>query len=113
MLKKSTSAHDGFVGHAEDVVHHGAVAVAVKDAAELAADARLPAALLAAHQLLDKKVDECYGLKTPFSSEAKRVAWLFERYEELVGGGREKVRVVFRLWSQKNGSHFLQKIRSG
>jgi hypothetical protein len=34
---------------------------------------------------LDRAVDAAYGLKKPFATEAKRVAWLFERYGELAG----------------------------
>lgn len=44
----------------------------------------MPADLLKAHQALDKAVDACYGVKRAFSSEAKRVAFLFGLYEELV-----------------------------
>ena len=44
----------------------------------------MPADLLKAHQALDKAVDACYGVKRVFSSEAKRVAFLFGLYEELV-----------------------------
>lgn len=43
----------------------------------------MPADLLKAHQKLDKAVDMAYGVKG-FDSEAKRVAYLFERYETLV-----------------------------
>ncbi len=46
---------------------------------------KMPADLLAAHQTLDRAVDAAYGLKKPFATEAKRVAWLFERYGKLVG----------------------------
>jgi hypothetical protein len=42
--------------------------------------------LLAAHVTLDRAVDAAYGLKKPFATEAKRVAWLFERYGEMVAG---------------------------
>ena len=45
---------------------------------------KMPADLLKAHQALDKAVDACYGIKKGFTSEAKRVAFLFELYEELV-----------------------------
>jgi hypothetical protein len=54
-----------------------------KNLAFLYDPAKMPDDLLAAHKALDKAVDGSYGLKTIFQSEAKRVAWLFERYEEL------------------------------
>lgn len=43
----------------------------------------MPPVLLRAHQNLDKAVDKAYG-KTSFASESERVAFLFERYQELV-----------------------------
>jgi hypothetical protein len=42
----------------------------------------MPPDLVKAHNELDKAVDLCYR-KQPFDSEATRVAFLFERYEEL------------------------------
>lgn len=57
---------------------------APKSLAELYDPNKMPADLLAAHQALDRAVDAAYGLKKGFASEAKRVAWLFERYGELV-----------------------------
>ncbi|MDP2784932.1 MAG: DUF559 domain-containing protein [Sulfurimicrobium sp.] len=42
----------------------------------------MPPALLKAHQALDKAVDAAYG-KTGFKTEAERVAFLFERYQQL------------------------------
>ena len=56
---------------------------APKSLAELYDPNKMPADLLAAHQALDRAVDAAYGLKKGFASEAKRVAWLFERYGEL------------------------------
>lgn len=41
----------------------------------------MPAALLKAHQKLDKAVDRAYG-RTEFKSEAERVAFLFELYQK-------------------------------
>ena len=38
--------------------------------------------LVKAHQSLDRAVDAAYG-KTAFKSEAERVAFLFERYQQL------------------------------
>lgn len=46
----------------------------------------MPPDLKAAHDILDKAVDDCYGKKT-FSSDAKRVGYLFELYDGLVKGG--------------------------
>lgn len=42
----------------------------------------MPAALLKAHQTLDRTVDAAYGRKS-FASEAERVAFLFARYQSL------------------------------
>ncbi|MBL7981547.1 MAG: class I SAM-dependent DNA methyltransferase [Flavobacteriales bacterium] len=53
----------------------------------------MPPVLLKAHQALDKAVDKCYRAQ-PFTSDAKRVEYLFELYEEytrgLLGGGKGK-----------------------
>ncbi len=43
----------------------------------------MPPELVKAHQRLDRAVDAAYGV-TGFKSEAERVAFLFERYQELV-----------------------------
>ncbi|MCW5898693.1 MAG: class I SAM-dependent DNA methyltransferase [Flavobacteriales bacterium] len=55
----------------------------------------MPANLVKAHQALDRAVDKCYRSKA-FGSEEERVAYLFEKYEEVVGGllggGRTKRR---------------------
>jgi hypothetical protein len=42
----------------------------------------MPQELVKAHQALDKAVDAAYGVRG-FESEAKRVAFLFERYQQL------------------------------
>jgi hypothetical protein len=42
----------------------------------------MPPELVKAHQNLDRAVDAAYG-KTAFKSEAERVAFLFERYQQL------------------------------
>jgi len=42
----------------------------------------MPPALVKAHQTLDRAVDSCYR-KAPFTSDAQRVAFLFERYQQL------------------------------
>jgi len=72
---------------------------AVEDAAQAVLDARaaypeatladlydpatMPAPLVKAHHTLDRAVDRCYGSRT-FASEPERVAFLFEKYRELV-----------------------------
>lgn len=74
---------------------------AVEDAAQAVLDARsqfpessladlydpntMPPALVKAHQQLDKAVDLCYRPQ-PFTSEAKRIEYLFELYEKYTGG---------------------------
>ncbi|MCB0781719.1 MAG: class I SAM-dependent DNA methyltransferase, partial [Flavobacteriales bacterium] len=45
----------------------------------------MPPALLKAHQSLDRAVDRCYRPQ-PFTSDAKRVEFLFELYEKYVAG---------------------------
>jgi hypothetical protein len=42
----------------------------------------MPPELVKAHQALDRAVDAAYG-KTTFKTEAERVAFLFERYQNL------------------------------
>ena len=42
----------------------------------------MPANLLKAHQVLDKAVDAAYGYKS-VTTDAARVAFLFERYQQL------------------------------
>ena len=44
----------------------------------------MPKPLRDAHQKLDRAVDKCYRAQ-PFANDAKRVEFLFELYEELVG----------------------------
>jgi hypothetical protein len=45
----------------------------------------MPPVLVKAHQTLDKAVDQCYRPQ-PFTSEAKRIEYLFELYEKYTGG---------------------------
>jgi hypothetical protein len=45
----------------------------------------MPPVLVRAHHALDKAVDAAYGVKG-FPNEAERVAFLFERYVELMDG---------------------------
>jgi len=45
----------------------------------------MPPTLVKAHQQLDKAVDLCYRPQ-PFTSEAKRIEYLFELYEKYTGG---------------------------
>lgn len=42
----------------------------------------MPPDLVKSHQSLDKAVDAAYG-KTGFKTESERVAFLFERYQQL------------------------------
>lgn len=42
----------------------------------------MPRVLVQAHQALDRAVDIVYGHRT-FTSDAERVAFLFERYQQL------------------------------
>ncbi|MDD4419569.1 MAG: hypothetical protein PHH81_12260, partial [Bacteroides graminisolvens] len=50
----------------------------------------MPSELTKAHQRLDKAVDAAYG-KTTFKTEADRVAFLFELYQQYVGNGGKGV----------------------
>ena len=43
----------------------------------------MPSALLKAHQKLDAAVDAAYAAKRAFKTDAERVAFLFERYQQL------------------------------
>ncbi|HNL08695.1 MAG TPA: hypothetical protein PKH93_14050, partial [Chitinophagales bacterium] len=45
----------------------------------------MPAALLKAHEALDKAVDKCYR-DAPFATEAKRIEFLFDLYEQYTAG---------------------------
>jgi len=45
----------------------------------------MPPILVKAHQQLDKAVDQCYRSQ-PFTSEAKRIEFLFEIYEKYTAG---------------------------
>lgn len=45
----------------------------------------MPPVLVKAHQHLDKAVDQCYRSQ-PFTTEAKRIEYLFELYEKYTGG---------------------------
>jgi len=74
---------------------------AVEEAAQAVLDAReqfpdssladlydpntMPPMLVKAHQQLDKAVDQCYRSQ-PFTTEAKRIEYLFELYEKYTGG---------------------------
>lgn len=74
---------------------------AIEDAAQSVLDARaqfpdssladlydpntMPPVLVKAHQQLDKAVDQCYRSQ-PFTTEAKRIEYLFELYEKYTAG---------------------------
>ncbi len=45
----------------------------------------MPPALVKAHQQLDKAVDLCYRPQ-PFTTEAKRIEYLFELYDQYTAG---------------------------
>jgi hypothetical protein len=45
----------------------------------------MPPALVKAHQELDKAVDLCYRPQ-PFTSESKRIEYLFELYDKYTSG---------------------------
>jgi len=45
----------------------------------------MPPVLVKAHQALDKAVDVCYRPQ-PFTSEAKRIEFLFELYDKYTSG---------------------------
>jgi N-6 DNA Methylase len=62
-----------------------------KSLAQLYDPLSMPPDLKAAHDALDKAVDDCYG-KTKFTSDAKRVGYLFELYDVLVKGEKMKVK---------------------
>ena len=49
---------------------------------DLYAPLTMPPVLVKAHQALDRAVDACYR-KAPFTSDAQRVEFLFERYQQL------------------------------
>ena len=91
----STATVDTTVGYTENTERVIAVieaaAQGVLDARALFPDATLadlydpltmPPALVEAHQTLDRAVDAAYGKRT-FKSDAERVAFLFERYQQL------------------------------
>ena len=60
-----------------------------KSLADLYDPLSMPKDLKEAHDALDKAVDDCYG-KTKFTSDAKRVAYLFELYDGLVKAEKKK-----------------------
>jgi hypothetical protein len=45
----------------------------------------MPPVLIKAHQQLDKAVDLCYRPQ-PFTSETKRIEFLFEQYDKYTAG---------------------------
>jgi len=45
----------------------------------------MPHELLKTHQTLDKAVDKCYR-DSPFTTQAKRIEFLFELYDTYTGG---------------------------
>lgn len=50
----------------------------------------MPPDLIKAHQALDRAVDSAYGRKA-FAAEAERVAFLFQRYQQLIVAAGQKL----------------------
>ena len=70
----------------------------------------MPPDLKAAHDVLDKSVEDCYG-KTKFTSDAKRVGYLFELYDGLVKRGKKWYEI--RLFdSQFNYYFHLNEVKN-
>lgn len=67
--------------------------------AELYNPFTMPAVLVKAHQELDKAVDICYRPQ-PFTTEAKRMEYLFELYEKYTAG----------LFSKKKSNKIINKL---
>jgi hypothetical protein len=90
---------------------------AVEEAAQVVLDARtqfpdssladlydpntMPPVLVKAHQQLDKAVDQCYRSQ-PFTTEAKRIEYLFELYERYTAGMFVEVQVKQRKKKEIN-----------
>jgi hypothetical protein len=55
----------------------------------------MPPALTKAHQALDRSVDACYR-KAAFTSDAQRVEFLFERYQQLTSLFPTEIKTVNR-----------------
>ena len=53
--------------------------------AELYDTSKMPDELLEAHKTLDKAVDKCYR-DAPFTTDVKRMEFLFELYDTYTGG---------------------------
>ena len=63
----------------------------------------MPPALTKAHQALDRAVDACYR-KAAFTSDAQRVEFLFERYQQLTSLlPTEKKTIKRKLKTNKSG----------
>lgn len=96
LARQSKTTEDGLLRH--DVPRNDKHVVAIEACAQTVLDARavhanasladlydpltMPANLLKAHQALDKAVDAAYGYKGA-ATDAARVAFLFERYQQL------------------------------
>ena len=65
---------------------HLTFSTSIKSLRDLYDRLTMPKPLRDAHQKLDRAVDKCYRSQ-PFTSDAKRVEFLFELYEGLVGKG--------------------------
>jgi hypothetical protein len=78
-----TDAQRAAISRAAQGVLDARVAERGSTLADLYDPRSMPVSLLKAHQALDRAVDTAYGRKD-FKTEAERVAFLFERYRDLV-----------------------------
>ena len=95
------AGQNGCAAHVLPALGAGQAATGLEKAAQAVLDARasfpdssladlydpntMPPALVKAHQQLDKAVDLCYRSQ-PFTSEAKRIEFLFELYDKYTAG---------------------------
>jgi hypothetical protein len=80
-----SAAHQQAVEAAAQGVLDARAAHPTASLADLYDPLTMPPDLVKAHQALDKAVDKCYRPQ-PFTSDAKRVEFLFELYEKYVAG---------------------------
>lgn len=77
-----TDKQQAAIGTAAQGVLDARVKFPTSTLADLYDPLTMPPDLVKAHQTLDRAVDAAYG-KTSFKTEAERVAFLFERYQQL------------------------------
>ncbi len=80
-MTKATAAQKAAVEAAAQGVLDARAAHKGASLADLYDPLTMPPDLVKAHQALDKAVDKCYRPQ-PFTSDAKRVEYLFELYEK-------------------------------